>query len=55
VIGGGRVALSFTTAQCAAMDDIGSNTSVVFTVDPNGTISTTQGIYRLTVVYAQKV
>ena len=53
-IGGGRVALSFTTAQCAAMADIGSNTSVVVTVDPNGTIATTQGIYRLTVVYAQK-
>jgi hypothetical protein len=55
VIGGGRIALSFTTAQCAAMDDIGTNTSVVITVDPNGTISTTQGIYRLTVVYAQTV
>lgn len=55
VIGGGRIALSFTTAQVAAMDDIGTNQSVVITVDPNGTISTTQGIYRLTVVYAQKV
>jgi len=55
VIGGGRISLSFTTAQCAAMDDIGTNTSVVITVDPNGTISTTQGIYRLTVVYAQTV
>jgi hypothetical protein len=55
VIGGGRIALSFTTAQCAAMDDIGTNTSVVITVDPDGTISTTQGIYRLTVVYAQTV
>jgi hypothetical protein len=55
VIGGGRIALSFTTAQLAAMDDIGTNQSVVVTVDPNGTISTTQGIYRLTVVYAQKV
>jgi len=55
VIGGGRVALSFTTAQCAAMDNIGTSTSVVITVDPNGTISTTQGIYRLTVVYAQTV
>ena len=53
-IAGGRVALSFTTAQCAAMADIGTNTSVVVTVDPNGTISTTQGVYRLTVVYAQK-
>jgi hypothetical protein len=55
VIGGGRIALSFTTAQCAAMDNIGTSTSVVITVDPNGTISTTQGIYRLTVVYAQTV
>jgi len=24
------------------------------TVDPNGTVSTTQGVFRLTVVYAQK-
>ena len=54
-IGGGRIALAFTTAQCAAMADIGSNTSVVVTVDPNGTVSTTQGVFRLTVVYAQKV
>lgn len=54
-IAGGRIALSFTTAQCAAMADIGNNTSVVMTVDPNGTISTTQGVYRLTVVYAQKI
>lgn len=54
-IGGGRIALSFTTAQCAAMADIGNNTSVVATVDPNGTISTTQGVFRITVVYAQKV
>ena len=53
-IGGGRIALSFTTAQCAAMADIGSSTSVVVTVDPNGTVSTTQGVFRLTVVYAQK-
>ena len=55
VFAGGRIALSFTAAQLAAMDDIGTNTSVVITVDPDGTISTTQGIYRLTVVYAQKV
>ena len=54
-IGGGRIALSFTTAQCAAMADITTNQSVVVTVDPNGTISTTQGVFRLTVVYAQKV
>lgn len=55
VIGGGRAALTFTAAQLAAMADIGSSTGVYLTVDPNGTISTTQGIYRLTVVYAQKV
>ena len=54
-IAGGRVALSFTTAQTAAMANIGTNQSVVITADPNGTISTTQGVYRLTVVYAQKV
>jgi hypothetical protein len=55
VIGGGRAALTFTAAQLAAMADVGSNTGVYLTVDPNGTISTTQGIYRFTVVYAQKV
>jgi hypothetical protein len=54
VIGGGRAALSFTAAQLAAMADVGANTGVYLTVDPNGTISTTQGIYRFTVVYAQK-
>lgn len=55
VIGGGRIALTFTAAQLAAMADVGTNQNVFITVDPNGTISTTQGIYRLTVVYAQKV
>jgi len=55
VFGGGRIALTFTAAQLAAMADVGANQSVYITVDPNGTISTTQGIYRLTVVYAQKV
>jgi hypothetical protein len=55
VIGGGRIALTFTAAQLAAMADVNTNQSVFITVDPNGTISTTQGIYRLTVVYAQKV
>ena len=44
----------FRSAQCAAMADIGTNQSVVVTVDPNGTVSTTQGVFRLTVVYAQK-
>ena len=54
-IAGGRIALAFTAAQTAAMADVGANQSVVITADPNGTISTTQGVYRLTVVYAQKV
>jgi len=55
VFAGGRAAITFTTAQLLAMSDIGTNTSVVITADPNGTISTTQAIIRLTVVYAQKV
>ena len=55
VFAGGRFAATFTTAQLAAMADIGTNVNVVLTVDPNGTIVTTQGVYRLTVVYAQKV
>ena len=55
VFAGGRIALTFTAAQLLAMSDIGTNTSVVVTLDPDGTISTTQGVIRLTVVYAQKV
>lgn len=55
VIAGGRLTPTFTTAQLAAMSDIGTNINVVLTIAPNGTISTTQGVYRLTVVYAQKV
>lgn len=54
-ISGGRAALTFTAAQLTAMGNVGTNTSVVITVDPNGTVSTTQGVYRLTVVYSQKV
>jgi hypothetical protein len=55
VFAGGRAALAFTAAQLTAMSDVGSNQSVVITADPNGTISTTQAIIRMTVVYAQKV
>lgn len=55
IFAGGRAALTFTAAQLAAMSDIGNNQSVVITLDPDGTISTTQAIARLTVVYAQKV
>ena len=54
-IAGGRVAFTFTAAQLAAMADVGANQSVVITADPNGTVVTTQAIYRLTVAYAQKV
>ena len=54
VVSGGRAALTFTAAQLLAMANIGTNTGVYFTIAPNGTISTTQGVYRITVVYAQK-
>lgn len=50
----GRTALSFTAAQLTAMSNVGSNTSVVATVDPNGTILTTQGVWQVTVTYAMK-
>jgi hypothetical protein len=55
VIAGGRASLSYTAAQLLAMQNVGSNTGVYFTIAPNGTISTTQGTYVLTVLYAQKV
>lgn len=54
VVGGGRAALTFTAAQLLAMANIGTNTGVYFTIAPNGTISTTQGVFRIIVVYAQK-
>lgn len=50
----GRTALAFTAAQLTAMSNVGTNTSVVATVDPDGTISTTQGVWQVTVVYAMK-
>lgn len=50
-----RAAPTLTSAQVLAMADITTNQSVVMTVDANGTISTTQAVVRLTVVYAQKV
>lgn len=50
----GRTVLTFTAAQLTSMSDIGANQSVVFTIDPNGTV-TSQGTFRLTVVYAQKI
>lgn len=54
MITGGRSTAAKTVAQLLAMSNINTNTSVVITADPNGTVSTTQGVYRLTVVYAQK-
>lgn len=50
----GRAALSFTAAQLTAMSNVSTNTSVFATVDPNGTISTTQGVWLVTVAYAMK-
>jgi hypothetical protein len=50
----GRAALTFTAAQLTAMSNVGTNTSVFATVDPNGTISTTQGVFQVTVTYAMK-
>jgi hypothetical protein len=49
-----RTTGTMTVATVAAMDDVGSNTVVYFTVDPDGTVSTTQATIRFTVVYAQK-
>lgn len=50
----GRAALTFTAAQLTAMSNVGNNTSVFATVDPNGTILTTQGVWQVTVTYAMK-
>lgn len=52
---GGRAAPTLTTAQLLAASAIGANTSMVITVDPDGTVSTTQGVYRLSVQYVQTV
>ena len=50
-----RTAGTLIVADVAAMADIGTNTTVYFTVDPDGTVSTTQAQIKFTVVYAQKV
>jgi hypothetical protein len=50
----GRTALSFTAAQLTAMSDVNNNTAVFATVDPNGTILTTQGVWQVTVLYSMK-
>ncbi len=55
LVAGGRAAPTLTTAQLLAASAIGANTSMVITADPDGTISTTQGVYRLSVQYVQTV
>jgi len=55
MVAGGRANATLTTAQLLAMSNINTNTNVVLTVDPNGTIVTTQGVYRLVVEYIQTV
>ena len=50
-----RTSGTLAVADVAAMADIGSNTTVYCSVSPDGTISTTQGQFQFTIVYAQKV
>ena len=50
----GRTALAFTAAQLTSMSNVGTNQNVVITIDPDGTVAS-QGTFRLTVIYAQKV
>jgi len=45
----GRVRPTFSAAQLAAMDDVGSSTSVVATITPTG--ATTAGQVRVTILY----
>lgn len=50
----GRTVLTFTAAQLTSMSNVGANQTVAFTIDPNGTVAS-QGTFRLTVAYSQKV
>ena len=45
------VGANVTVAVAAAIANIGSNTTVHLTVDPNGTVLTTQGVFKFTVQY----
>lgn len=47
----GRIRPTFTAAQLAALDDIGSTASVVATITPTG--ATSAGQVRVTLVYVQ--
>ena len=51
----GRTSGTLVVADVAAMANIGNNTTVYCSISPNGTISTTQGQFQFTIVYAQKV
>lgn len=44
-----------TVATLAAQASIGANTTVYCTVDPNGTVSTTQAKILFSIIYSQKV
>jgi hypothetical protein len=48
---GGRTGITFTAAQVTAMSSTGTNTSVNVRLDPDGTILTTQGVFRVAVSY----
>lgn len=50
----GRTGVTFTAAQLTAMSNVGNNTTVYATVDPNGTISTTQGVWLVSMSYLMK-
>lgn len=54
VAAAGRVRPTFTAAQLAAMEDVGTNVDVVATVTPAGTAATA-GTTNVTLVYAQTV
>ena len=49
-----RTSGTLAVADVAAMANIGTNTTVYCSITPNGTISTTQGQFQFTIVYAQK-
>jgi hypothetical protein len=50
-----RTSGTLVVADVLAMSNIGTNTTVYCSITPNGTISTTQGQFQFTIVYAQKV
>ena len=51
---GGRTGITFTAAQLTAMSNVGTNTGVYATVDPNGTVETTAGVWLVSMSYLMK-